>query len=228
MCTIMREVVAAPVERTFIMIDLVGYSAFTDVHGDERAVVAAVLLADTIRSCLTAQDELVKLIGDGVLIATRGPDEAFAVLERLQPSLARDDFELAVRVGVHHGSAIPIGADYLGGALNLTARLAHAAKPGRIYATDHAAAAARNRGATTRFVGVEQLRHVTDPVAIHAITLGAEVPLRLDPVCHMRVTPANTVTSIEWDGRAVDLCSTECEDRFRTDPNQYVGHLTDC
>lgn len=43
-----------------------------------------------------------------------------------------------------------------------------------------------------------------------------------DPVCGMKITPADAVTSIEHEGKTYYFCSQDCADSFSESPADYV------
>ena len=43
-----------------------------------------------------------------------------------------------------------------------------------------------------------------------------------DPVCNMRITPADAVAQIEHEGETYYFCSQDCADSFRESPEDYV------
>lgn len=220
----------APVERCFTSIDLVGYTALTDTHGDDIAAALAMTMARHARAALGSQDELVKLLGDGVLIASTDPQHALELIDRLHAALAAEDFIMAIRAGIHHGHAIPIeGNDYLGAAVNLTARLTHEARPGELIATEVVSEQATRRGDLVTPLGPRRLRHIGEPVEVFSIVLASRPPLtELDPVCHMRPPADGFAVLVRWHDRTVGFCSEDCAQRFAADPETYGHHLDDC
>jgi YHS domain-containing protein len=43
-----------------------------------------------------------------------------------------------------------------------------------------------------------------------------------DPVCGMKIAPADAVTSIEHEGKTYYFCSQDCADSFSESPADYV------
>ena len=43
-----------------------------------------------------------------------------------------------------------------------------------------------------------------------------------DPVCGMKINPADAVATIEHDGTTYSFCSQDCADSFRESPEDYV------
>src|ERR687891_63197 len=45
----------------------------------------------------------------------------------------------------------------------------------------------------------------------------------IDPVCGMTITPADAVGSVDHDGQTYYFCHESCLERFRANPQQFVG-----
>lgn len=63
-------------ERTFSFVDLAGFTALTEAHGDLDAVELLDRFTGLVRASLSADDELVKSIGDAVMLASPEPGAA--------------------------------------------------------------------------------------------------------------------------------------------------------
>ncbi len=51
---------------------------------------------------------------------------------------------------------------------------------------------------------------------------GAPAPAE-DPVCHMRVDPARAAGKYDYKGKTYYFCNPSCLDRFRADPDKFLG-----
>ena len=60
--------------------------------------------------------------------------------------------------------------EYLGGAVNVAARVAAAAMAGQILMTERVARAASSEGIPVEAVGVRMMRGVDDPLALYRVT----------------------------------------------------------
>ena len=79
-----------PIEATFGFIDLAGFTALTEEHGDHDAADMAARFAELTRAALGAGDRLIKTIGDAVLVTSPSPGAALDLVDRLL-TLAADD-----------------------------------------------------------------------------------------------------------------------------------------
>ena len=125
-----------PTEAAFLYADLVGFTAFTEEHGDEAA--ADLALAFCERTCELNrghQARDVKLIGDASLIYVPEPrlaaDLALHIVEDIGPQTGFPK----VRVGGHYGSAAERSGDWFGGAVNAASRIADLAPEGSVVVT---------------------------------------------------------------------------------------------
>ena len=175
--------------------------------------------------CLRPDDELVKTIGDAVMLRFPTPQAAITALrELLQRELVVGNAVLLPRAGAHHGPAVVADGDYYGAAVNLAARVAAQARGGQLLVTTHVALAARDLGATIMHVGSVHLRNVGEPVDLYDVHVGEGADAVVtDPVCQMRV-PSTGGTAIElvWAGRRFHFCGLPCVSRFAANPDRYI------
>src|ERR1700742_1115950 len=130
---------------TFVFVDLVGYTALTETHGDRAAARIATEFQRTMNAMSRAHGAWqVKSMGDSVMIWAPEPARAVALAaDTLDDVGTRDDL-LPVRVGVHTGPAVMCGWDWYGSTVNVAARLASEAGPNEALVSATSRAAARN------------------------------------------------------------------------------------
>jgi len=213
------------VEATFAFVDLAGFTAMTEAHGDAEAVAIVRAFRDRALDVLRPGDVLVKTIGDAVMLRFPTPQAAISALrELLQRELVVGNAILLPRAGAHHGPAMLVDGDYYGGAVNLAARVAGQARGGQLLVTTRTALAARDLGATVTHVGSVQLHNVSESVDLYDVHIGdgTEVVV-IDPVCQMRVpvTGASAI-GLDWAGRRVHFCGLPCVSQFAANPDRYI------
>jgi adenylate cyclase len=217
------------VEATFAFVDLAGFTAMTEAHGDAEAVAIVRAFRDRALQVLGPDDELVKTIGDAVMLRFRTPEAAITALrELLQRELVVRDAVLLPRAGAHHGHAVVVDGDYYGAAVNLAARVAGEARGGQLLVTTRAALAARDLGAIITHVGSVQLRNVSESVDIYDVRVGEGTDTVVtDPVCQMRVpTTGDATVALDWSGRRLHFCGLPCVSRFAADPDRYLNRTS--
>lgn len=152
-----------PVEAMVVMVDLVGFVAFTEQHGDEAARQAATAFHDTVDRELRQRDgRLVKTLGDGVLATLRShSDPVPAVRAIAEACRLPNGARWPVRGAAHDGRPVAHGGDLYGADVNLAARLCDVAEPGELVLS------------ATGTPGAEhvELRGVATPVAIRRVAL---------------------------------------------------------
>ena len=209
---------------TFAFVDLAGFTAVTEAHGDREAVAILRAFRQRVREVLQPGDELVKTIGDAVML--RFPDTTRAVValqSLLQREIATAEAVLMPRAGAHHGNAVAVEGDYYGAAVNLASRVTGLAAPGQLLVTGDVAVAAQQLGAVITHLGTPPLRNVSEPVDLWEVRVADTTDTAIDLVCHMRVSTAdvNAITLV-WNGRRHHFCGLPCVARFAATPSTYT------
>jgi adenylate cyclase len=166
---------------------------------------------------------LIKTIGDAVLIASRDPGAAVALVDRLFTEAAHEAEFPALRAGLHHGGAILRDGDVFGAAVNLAARVAAEAFAGEVLGTDAIANAARDQGLPVAEIGPVSLKNVRGTVPLFSIVLvlgAAETPS--DPVCHARVDRRGAAGHLHYRGTDYWFCSLACAAAFASNPRWHI------
>jgi len=214
--------------QTFIFVDLAGYTALTEAHGDEQAADVVAGFGAAVRALLEDYHaEEIKAIGDALLI--RVPDAAKAVrlAARVVSDFGSRHESLRARVGMHTGTAVQRDGDWFGATVNLAARVADAAGAGEVLMTTATREAAGDvlLSGQTPSLGPQVFRNISEPVEITALVLDDPGPKRLpvDPVCRMAVEPTRSDERTEYRGTAYYFCSTTCHEAFVRNPRRYTN-----
>ncbi|HEY8544277.1 MAG TPA: adenylate/guanylate cyclase domain-containing protein [Acidimicrobiales bacterium] len=211
-------------QRTIAFVDLAGFTALTEVHGDDTALDLVDTLTAAARNAATATDaELVKTIGDAVMLAAPHPGAGLGAVERVFEAAYASDAFPEPRAGLHHGPVIARGGDYFGATVNLAARVASRAGSGQAIGTATIATAAQAADLDTVPLGPTRLRNILEPVELFAIEIcPTHVDLSVDPVCRMRLSCQTAVARIRHANTEHWLCSLDCARAFVTDPDRYL------
>jgi adenylate cyclase len=213
-------------EPAFLFADLSGYTALTEVHGDEEAADLVLAFADEVRTMLPDYGaEQVKTIGDALMIRADDPERAVRLGIAIVYDVGRRHGFPSVRVGVHAGAAVERDGDWFGAAVNLAARVSGEAAGGEVLLT--ATTAERitgDRGSPRLFLrsrGRRELRNVSGPVELVEASCEFsrgldEMPV--DPVCRMAVDPEHAAGTISHEGVEYWFCSLDCVRRFAEAP----------
>lgn len=211
---------------TFVFADIAGFTALTEAHGDDEAAELAELFATRVGAAVPGADaELVKTIGDAVLVRAPGAAAAVELGVSIACELMADHGFPAVRVGMHRGSAVRRGDDWFGGAVNCAARVTALASGGEVVLSDAVRLAAGELpGIALEDLGEQRLRGFAAPVRVwRARRAGVEQPgWPIDPVCRMAVEPGREAGRLRHGGVEHLFCSLGCAARFAAAPDAFA------
>jgi adenylate cyclase len=224
--------------QTFLFADLSGFTALTEVHGDEEAAdLAASFFAD-VRAILGEHGgHEVKTIGDEAMIRCDSASSAIALGLRLVREIGERHGLPSVRVGLHTGPAAERDGDWFGATVNLAARVSALAAGGEVLLTGASAAEAGAPGGgdlgglppheNVVLVprGRRQLRNVSEPVEVLEASCErarSRERLPIDPVCRMAVDPDHAAGTLSHEGTAYYFCSMRCARTFAAEPERYA------
>lgn len=207
---------------TFAFVDLAGFTALTDAHGDQAAADQVSLFSDLAQASLTGSTRIVNVTGDAVLLVADEVDHALSsTLTLLEACTVEPDFPLA-RGGIHTGTAVRTGRDYFGAGVNVAARVATRAAGGVLVLSETPATAARTRGLNVHDLGPVALRNVAQPIELYRIDID-HTQQAVDPVCRMTVQRHAAAGTLSHDGHDYWFCSLRCAGSFAADPDRHRG-----
>jgi adenylate cyclase len=156
--------------HSFLFADICGYSSLTERDGDEAAAELAIRFACRVASMAAEhRAELVKQVGDAVMV--RGEDAAETIMLglRLHAELSVDPSFPCIHAGVHTGPAVPRSGDWWGATVNVASRLASAAEAGELLITEATKSAASELpGTQLRGLGPRRFKNISEPVRVYA------------------------------------------------------------
>ncbi|HEY7457060.1 MAG TPA: adenylate/guanylate cyclase domain-containing protein [Solirubrobacterales bacterium] len=213
-------------EQTFLFADLAGFTALTEVHGDEQAADLAGEFVDAIRSVLPEYGaEEVKCIGDAVMLRCPDAAEALRLGVRVVGELGTRHGFPSVRVGMNTGPAVERRGDWFGTAVNVAARVSGAAGGGEVLLTEETRlAAGPPRGVHLLPRGRHPFRNLAEPVRLYAAVAegeGSAEGMPVDPVCRMAVDPDHSAGTLYHGGARFFFCSLACASAFAAEPERY-------
>jgi adenylate cyclase len=212
---------------SFVFADIAGFTALTEAHGDEEAVAVVGRFSDAVAAELPAAGgEHVKTIGDALMLRVPDPGQAILLGLRIVRGALADHGEPAIRVGLHHGSAVEREGDYFGAAVNLAARISAVAAGGEVLVSGQTAALVPElEGVVYASRGRHVLRNVREPVELFAALEVGETADRLpvDPVCRMAVDPERAPGRLLHGGTAYFFCSLTCAGEFARQPERFAA-----
>ncbi len=211
-------------ETTFCFVDLAGFSALTETHGDIAGADLAQRFAAITEAALGGEAKLIDTIGDAVFLASEAPNRMLHVVSRLWEAAEAESEFPAMRAGLHHGEAVLRGSRWFGTSVNLAARVAALAAGGRVLATARVAAAARAEGILVEPLGLVAVKNIRERIEIFSLAIGAASGTAIDPVCRMRVRPGAAAGHLRFGERDFWFCSLRCAAEFATNPEAHSGN----
>lgn len=211
------------VEATFCFVDVSGFTALTEAHGDSAAADLIQRFGELVQEALDDRGQLVDAVGDAVLVMHPTPAQAADFVARLFRRAASEPDFPALRAGLHHGPVVERDGRFYGATLNLAARVASQAHGGQVLGTGTVAEAVRARGIEASRLGPHALRNVRDPVDLFALEFeGAHTTSAVDPVCRMRVEPDRAPGRLRHEGVDYWFCSLACVAQFAASPETFT------
>lgn len=211
------------VHRTFGFIDLSGFTALTEVEGDERAVSILSAFRSMIRDiCSRRGVRVAKWLGDGAMLVSVETAPLVAATIELQVASRRTAQPMAVRCGLTADDVILLeGDDYIGHAVNVAARLCDVAPGGEVWAgggiIEHLP-----KWVSVLSADEMTLRSLEHPLFVSRLGLAElEGTVFPDPVCGIPLT-LDVADNLARDalGNPVLFCSDSCRDTWDHRPRE--------
>lgn len=208
-------------------VDIAGFTALTEAHGDDAASETLDEFETCIRS-IAAKHGLkeIKTIGDAFLLVGDEADEAVRAAQQMVTTIAERDRYPDLRIGIHAGDVVMRGKDIVGKAVNLAARVAGEAIAGQVLVTREVLDGLDSMVVKAQSAGTRRLRHVSGEIELFDVAPPTDKTSHTDPVCHMSVSETTAYALIEREGTTYYLCSRDCVEAFLKDPSEYVGGST--
>ena len=202
-------------------VDLSGFSALTDVHGDASAIRVLERFEELVREALEGVGPPIKWIGDEAMFGFPDPATALRVLGHLLPACRAEPRIPLTRTGINHGPVLRRGNDLFGTTVNIAARIAAFASPGQMLATEPVATFATASGIVARDIGGVALRSIAGHVPLFSIELApVSDPAWICPVCKMHA-PFEAYLKATPTGPW--FCSERCGEAYGRSPQTYHG-----
>jgi adenylate cyclase len=132
------------VHGAIVFTDLVGFTEFTALSGDEAALALLAAQDRVVSETLPDDAWIVKELGDGLLLffpdAVAAVRTGLALQESLDAESEATGLPLWIRVGLHAGQARRRGDDLVGHDVNIAARIVDQAGPGEVLVSEPARA----------------------------------------------------------------------------------------
>lgn len=173
----MAETAPATLEGTVMFTDIVGFTEYTALRGDDEALTLLSKQERLVRDALPAGARIVKELGDGMVLwfpdACAALETALCLQETFE---TRDEeaeeeptFPLWVRMGMHSGRQTKRGDDLVGHDVNLASRVADVAGPGEVLLSEATLAQIGGELSNAEFqeLGLVVMKGIPDPVRLY-------------------------------------------------------------
>jgi adenylate cyclase len=128
------------IHGTIMFTDIVGFTEFNALRGDEEAIELLSLQERIVEEELHGDARIVKQLGDGLMIWFSDPCAAIEVglhlQERFEEASWSSDTPLWVRIGLHSGQQSQRGDDLVGHDVNVASRIVNLADSGEVLASE--------------------------------------------------------------------------------------------
>jgi adenylate cyclase len=219
------------VHRSFAFVDVSGFTALTELEGDEHAVDVLTAFRALLRDiCARRGVRIAKWLGDGVMLVgvyTAPLLASIVELHHVVCTVSGPAQSVSIRSGITSGDVILMeGDDYIGHCVNVAARLCDLAQPGEALADPSVIRDLPRWGGVLGHRDVV-LRGVEKPVPASSIGMVSGTPgHHLDPICGLPLSETTAeATADDSRGAVVLFCSPGCLDTWQRRPtNQPVAH----
>jgi TolB-like protein/Tfp pilus assembly protein PilF len=179
--------------------DIVGYTAL--MGNDEKKAFEILRKNRQLQKPIIEQHggTWIKELGDGVLASFNTISEAVQAAIKIQEACNQAK-EFALRIGIHQGEVIFEGQDVFGDAVNMASRIQAIASVNGIYVSEAVRNELTNKtDIQTRFVKLEKLKNVKEPVRIYEIGLSpSSEPIKGGNGTLKRITEKIYAKSFRW------------------------------
>jgi adenylate cyclase len=199
------------VERCFAFVDLSGFTAYTEHHGDDLTVAVLTGFRGRVREIAARRGvRVTKWLGDGAMFSSADTPAVVAMVIELADRIP-DSVPLGIRAGIACGAVIMFeGDDYIGRPANVAARLCDLASAGQTLATREVTSQAP-RWVSVGPLVAHHLPGLDRPVDVAEIGIAPGVPMATDPCCGLTLPVAcGLETRFGGDGSVQRFCSTAC------------------
>lgn len=163
-------VAAAGLEGVVVFTDIVGFTEYTAMEGDDAALALLDVQSRLVHEALPDGGRVVKELGDGLMLWFPEPCAALLCLLDLQEKFDAASSEsmapLWVRMGMHWGSQARRRDDLVGHDVNLASRIVDVAGPGEVVLSEATIEKIDNgvAGISYEELGPVTMKGIPDPV----------------------------------------------------------------
>jgi class 3 adenylate cyclase/YHS domain-containing protein/DNA-binding transcriptional MerR regulator len=218
-------------QATVLFVDLASFTPLTATMGDKAAADVLRRFSATVRSGATQHaGSIVKQIGDAFMLTFARPTDAIEFGLAMDRFVDAEPHFPALHIGAHRGSVLYREGDYVGGTVNLAARVASSGAAGEFLITEDLREAAGDvEEAAFAVLPPRRLKGIPDPIRL--VGVRRRSPQRsnreTDPVCGLLLHPNDVATRAAWRGSSFAFCCDICKNAFVENPARFVAARQD-
>jgi adenylate cyclase len=202
-----------------LMADLSGYTAMTEIHGDNAAVEMIEKYIEMGQKSLVGKSYLFERTGDQLLIVSEDADDLAKTAIELKRTTEKEPHFLGIHCGLHYGSVIEQNHHLFGSVVNMAARIAGSATQNKIFCSKEFIDVLKY---AEKFQFLPQgnidFKNVLESAEIFEMLPSVEKKAReiyVDPVCHLQLNATETRISLTEGDSEYFFCSEECKKIFQ-------------
>jgi class 3 adenylate cyclase/YHS domain-containing protein len=210
-----------------LFVDLVSFTPLAATMGDQAAADVLRRFSAAVRGSVAQRaGRVVKQIGDAFMLMFPRPEGAIEFGLAIDAFVDSEPQFPALHIGAHHGRVLYREGDYVGGTVNLAARVASAGAAGQFLITEELRDAAADV-ANAEFTALppRRLKGIPEPRVL--VEVRRRDPQRIDretdPVCGLRLHHDDVATRSTWQGTDYAFCCDICKDAFTENPARFVA-----
>jgi class 3 adenylate cyclase/YHS domain-containing protein len=210
-----------------LMADLSGYTAMTEIHGDNAAVEVVEKYIGMGQSSLAGKSYLLERTGDQLLIVGEDADDLAKTATELKYKTEKEPNFLGIHCGLHFGSVIERNHHLFGAVVNMAARITGIATENKIFCSVEFVEALKCPEKIQLISqGNINFKNVLESAEIFEVLPAIEKKKReiyIDPVCHIRLSADEIHISLLDGEDEYFFCSEECKKIFQ---EHNIGVMT--
>jgi adenylate cyclase len=214
-------------EATVLFVDLASFTPLTATMGDQAAADVLRRFSATARATATRHTgRIIKQIGDAFMLLFDRAADAIEFGLTMDRFVDTEPQFPALHIGAHHGNVLYREGDYVGGTVNLAARVASAGAAGQFLITEELRNAAGDLAdADVTPLPPRRLKGIHDPIRLIEVRrCSRDRPGReTDPVCGLQLHHENVAARTTWRGTTFAFCCDICKQAFVENPGRFAG-----
>lgn len=166
------------VTGTIMFTDIVGFTEFNALRGDDEAFDLLALQERIVQSELSGNARIVKELGDGLMLwfddACAAVETGLRLQERFEEESTHTEAPLWVRIGLHSGRQTRRGEDLVGHDVNVASRIMNLAGSGEVLASEATVQRVDDRLPACEFeqLGPVVMKGIPTPINLYRVERG--------------------------------------------------------